>query len=184
MRREMIVKMIPMLGRKRGRDMTNTTAIRQHVAAVTRLLLGKQTMQLGVAILGGEPLKSESRLELARMAAESRTDLVHLEFGTAEDDALEIVGINLVAPREARCYFHTGCRLWLGASARRALILPQCHIRGHFRLTADELIHVDGKPANGYGSGMLRASTRVHDLARRGASALDMFAIHELDAAA
>jgi hypothetical protein len=39
------------------------------------------------------------------------------------------------------------------------MILPQAHVRGHFRLAPREIVHIDGKPADNLSEGIERAST-------------------------
>lgn len=128
------------------------------VEAVTHLLLGDKGMQPGVAILGGEPLNQRGRIRLAHMAAASQTDIIALEFGPVVDGKVEIVGINVVVERDGKAYVQSDCRLWKGNNGRRGIILPMPGSRGHFRLTPQEILHVDGAPGASLGEGVDRAS--------------------------
>ena len=60
-------------------------------------------------------------------------------------------------PRDGRCHIQSGCRLWLSKSGNRALIFPQAHVRGHFRLAPREIVHIDNKPADDLSEGIERA---------------------------
>lgn len=148
----------PDAGMKQGDRMMTTTT---HEAAVTRaivkLLLGNRKLKPGVVITGGDPLGIEDKIEMGRHAVETSSDLLHLEFCNRPTPAL--TGIALFLPRDGRCHIQSGCRLWLSKAGSRGLILPQAHVRGHFRLAPREIMHIDGKPADDLSDGIERAST-------------------------
>ncbi|WP_294243445.1 hypothetical protein [uncultured Sphingomonas sp.] len=125
--------------------------------AVTKLLLGNRKLKPGVAITGGDPLEIEDQIKMGRHAVETDADLLHLEYSAGPNPAL--TGIALFLPRDGRCHIQSGCHLWLSKAGNRGLILPQAHVRGHFRLGPREIVHIDGKPADDLSEGIERAST-------------------------
>ncbi len=142
--------------------------VRRHVAAVTHMLLCNRTMKPGAAIIAGDALGIEGRLALARQANVSGHDLVYLHFGdTAEGYGLTTISI--VVARDGICLGQTDCRLYLPKAGARAMILPQAHVRGLFRLSPGELLHIDRKPADAE-DGIARARTRLAKLVSRGVS--------------
>ncbi len=132
--------------------------VMKHVTAVTRLLLGDKGIQPSVAILGIEPLDDTGRRGLAHMAAASQTDIVALEFGPLANGRVEIVGVNVVVERDGRTFFQSDCRLWKNDNGRRGIILPKLGSRGHFRLTPQKILHIDGEPVANSEVGVERAS--------------------------
>lgn len=136
--------------------MTTATFEAAVTRAVVRLLLGTRKLKPGVAITAGDPLDIEGRIRLGRHAVDADTDLVHLEYLTGPNPAL--TGVTLFLPRDGRFHIQTGCRLWLSHSGNRGVIVPQPHVRGHFRLAPGELVHVDRKPAEDMSDGIERAS--------------------------
>lgn len=124
--------------------------------AIVKLLLGTRKLKPGVVITGGDPLEIEDKIEMGRHAVETDADLLHLEFRNRPTPAL--TGIALFLPRDGRCHIQTGCRLWLSKASNRGLILPQAHVRGHFRLAPREIVHIDSKPADDLSDGIERAS--------------------------
>jgi len=125
--------------------------------AVVKLLLGNRKLKPGVAITGGDPLEIEDQIKMSRHAVETAADVLHLEYRNHPNPAL--TGITMFLPRGGRCHIQSGCRLWLSKSGNRGLILPQAHVRGHFRLAPREIVHVDSKPAEDLSEGVERAST-------------------------
>ncbi len=162
---------------------TDTIIIRQHVAAISAMLLGNRRMKNGVTILAGEPLDMNGRLEVGLMAKQTNNDIIHLEFGDAADGTHVLSGINIMAPRDIAVYIQTECRLWLSRSGTRAIILPRPEVRGHFRLSPRELIHVDSKPAD-IEEGIRRAEDRLRKLVTRGAFPIGQVEIADLPIAA
>lgn len=125
--------------------------------AVVKLLLGNRKLKPGVAITGGDPLEIEDQIKMGRHAVETDADVLHLEYRTGSNPAL--TGITMFLPRDGRCHIQSGCRLWVSKAGNRGLILPQDHVRGHFRLAPREIVHIDGKPAADLSEGIERAST-------------------------
>ncbi|WP_322963865.1 hypothetical protein [Sphingomonas fuzhouensis] len=136
--------------------MTITTFEAAVTRAVVKLLLGARKLKPGVVITGGDPLGVEDKIEMGRHAVETDADLLHLEYRAGPNPAL--TGIALFLPRDGRCHIQSGCHLWLSKSGNRGLILPQAHVRGHFRLAPREIMHIDGKPAEDLSEGIGRAS--------------------------
>lgn len=161
------VKVVPVPGDENQENtMIDTTdIIRTHVQAVTAMLLGGRKMKNGVAIVGGAPLDVEGRMGVGNMAKEAGTDIVHLAFDRA-DNRLGLSGINLFAVRDDICFIQTRCQLWLPRTGTRALILPQAHVCGQFRLSPRELIHIPGKPID-IEQGIERAQVRLERLVER-----------------
>ena len=124
--------------------------------AIVKLLLGSRKLKPGVVITGGDPLGIEDKMEMGRHAVQTAADLLHLEYRTGPNPAL--TGIALFLPRDGRCHIQSGCRLWLSKAGNRGVILPQAHVRGHFRLAPREIVHIDGKPAQDLSDGIERAS--------------------------
>lgn len=136
--------------------MTTATFEAVFTRAVVRLLLGTRKLKPGVAITAGDPLDIDGRIRLGRQAVDTGTDLVHLEYLTGPNPAL--TRVTLFLPRNGRCHIQTGCRLWLSQSGNRGVIVPQPHVRGHFRLAPGEIVHVDREPADDLNDGIERAS--------------------------
>ncbi|WCP73511.1 hypothetical protein [Sphingomonas hankookensis] len=124
--------------------------------AVVKLLLGTRKLKPGVAITGGDPLEIEDQIKMGRHAVETDADVLHLEYRTGSNSAL--TGITMFLPRDGRCHIQSGCRLWVSKAGNRGLILPQDHVRGHFRLAPREIVHIDGKPAEDLSNGIERTS--------------------------
>ena len=158
-----------MVGTKIGKNqMTNTAAARANLAAVSKMLLGNRTLRPSAALLAGERLDQLARLRLGQMACDAQADLVHLTF---EEQAGETVmtDISIFVPRDRICFSHPGCRLWLSPTGSRALLLPQPHVRGSFRLAPGEIIHLPFKPADvDAEQGIARAEARLRRLVERG----------------
>ena len=136
--------------------MTTTTYEAAVTRAVVKLLLGNRRLKPGVVITGGDALEIEDKIEMGRHAVETDADVLHLEYRDRPNPAL--TGITMFLPRDGRCHIQSGCRLWLSKSGNRGLILPQAHVRGHFRLAPREIVHIDGKPAEDLSEGIERAS--------------------------
>ncbi|KTW10422.1 MULTISPECIES: hypothetical protein [Sphingomonas] len=124
--------------------------------AIVKLLLGSRKLKPGVVITGGDPLGIEDQIKMGRHAVEIDADVLHLEYRNHPTPAL--TSIALFLPRDGRCHIQSGCRPWLSKSGNRGLILPQAHVRGHFRLAPREIVHIDGKPADDLSEGVERAS--------------------------
>jgi hypothetical protein len=145
-----------------------TVHVRAHVAAVSKLLLGKRTMNPGLMILAGDPLDPLARLEFGRTAVEAQVDLIYLEFAIDEDGVPVMTGIIVMLPRDAVCYASTGCRLSLVPGRAHAVILPRDGAAFHFKVLAGEILQVRGRPAS-LVAGCHRAATKLADLVRDGA---------------
>lgn len=164
--------------------MTDQASImRDQVAAVHQLLVGKQRLTRSAAITGGAPLEPRHKVEIALIAAESQADLVHVEFAANDRGGFGIVGICLFIPRETRCWVLSDCRLWLGEGQTEARLIPGDDARGHFRLSLRELIHIDGKP-DAIEEGVMRAHERLLALAPNAARTTRVYNYADLRAAA
>lgn len=136
--------------------MTTATFEAVVTRAVVRLLLGTRKLKPDVAVTAGDPLDIDGRIRLGQQAVDTDTDLVHVEYLT--DPIPALTGVTLFLPRGGRCHIQTGCRLWLSQSGNRGVIVPQPHVRGHFRLASSEVVHIDRKPADDLNDGIERAS--------------------------
>jgi hypothetical protein len=142
--------------------------VRRHVPAVTQMLLCNRTMKPGAAIIAGDAVGIEGRLALAHQANVSGHDLVYLHFGDTPI-GYGLTNISIVVARDGICLGQTDCRLYLPKAGARAMILPQAHVRGLFRLSPGELLHIDRKPADAE-DGIARARARLAKLVARGVS--------------
>jgi hypothetical protein len=156
---------------------TNTAPARAHLAAVSTMLLGNRTLRPSAALLAGHRLDPLARLRLGQMACDAQADLVHL---TVEERAGETVmtDISIFVPRDRICYSHPGCRLWLSKAGSRALLLPQPHVRGSFRLAPGEIIHLPSKPTDAE-QGIARADARLRRLVERGVDVASRVVIND-----
>ena len=146
--------------------MDKTDIVRRHVEAVTQLLLGNRTLKPGAMIIAGEVAGDDGPIALARMAQAVGKDIVFLAFGdTATGYGLTEVMIGAV--RNGICHVQPGCHLYLLKAGTRAMILPQPHVRGFFRLSPGELIQVDRKPTD-VEDGVARAAARLARLVAQG----------------
>lgn len=136
--------------------MTATTFEAAVTQAVVKLLLGTRKLKPGIAITAGDALGIEDQIKMGRHAVETNADVLHLAFRTGLAPALTDVAMFL--PRGGFCHIQTGCRLWLSRAGNRGRVMPQPHVRGHFRLAPGEIIHIDGKPAEDLSEGIERAS--------------------------
>lgn len=152
--------------------------------AVTKLLLGSRKMTHGVIITAGAFLDVAGRIGIGEMAVLSQTDVVHLEFVADKEGRFGMSGITLFAPRDNGCFIQTDCRLWLSRTGNRGVILPRPELRGHYRLSPRELIHIDGKPAQDSTEGMARAAAWIDCFVRRGGAAPDNAYFYDVSAAA
>ncbi len=147
--------------------MTDTTDIvRRHVEAVTAMLLGNRILQPGAMIVAGELTGADGPVALARLATAMGRDIVFLAFGDTAD-GYRLTDVAIVAMRGGICHVQMGCRLYLPATGARAVILPQSHVRGHFRLSPGELLQIDRKPVD-VEDGVARAAARLATLVERG----------------
>lgn len=145
----------------------NTEAMKAYLAAVSKLLLGNAVLKPGVGITAGAPLDQLRKVELSRMAFQSQTDVIHLEFATNDAGRFGMVGICVFVPRGQICYVLSDCQLWLGERKSRAIILPSPEARGHLRMGKGELIHIDGKPSATPEEGIARAHERLRAIVER-----------------
>lgn len=152
--------------RKNTMTIDKTEIVRRHVAAVTQMLVGNRTLQPGAMIIAGEMAGIEGRLALARLAETSGKDIVFLGFADSAE-GYGLTNISIVAARDGICHGQTDCRLYLSKTGARAVILPQPHVRGLFRLSPNELLHIDRKPAD-VEDGVARATARLAKLVERG----------------
>jgi hypothetical protein len=147
--------------------MTNKTDIvRHHVEAVTKMLLGNRTLKPGAMIIAGEVTSSDGTIALGQMAMALGKDIVFLAFGDTAT-GYGLIDIATAAVRGGICHVQAGCHLYLPKAGTRAMILPQPHVRGHFRLSPGELIQIDRKPAD-VEDGVARATARLARLVAQG----------------
>jgi hypothetical protein len=174
--------MSPGSGRKKGTERmtdTATATMRSHVHAITRMLLGDQKLQPGLAITAGQVLTPAGVARIARLAHESDTDLIHLDFGI-DGDAATLRDIVIAAPRDNGCFVYTRCRLAQIRGKRHAVILPQDAARGHFRILPNEIVHMPNKPTKLTTEGVAFAAQRLDKLMRDGVQAsgqVDLFEV-------
>ncbi len=142
------------------RGEAETAVIRTQTATVIRLLLAGGKLGSGVMISGGDRLDAAQRRSVAETANAERMDLLHLEFGHGADGSYGLVGIVLICPRAGVCHTHTDCRLYVCERGASAMILPQPHVRGAFRLAKHELIHVSYRPSD-EAAGIARATDLI-----------------------
>jgi hypothetical protein len=152
--------------RKNTMTIDKTEIVRRHIEAATQMLLGNRTLKPGALIIAGELTGIEGRLALARLAETSGKDIVFLGFADTAD-GYGLTNISIVAARDGICHGQTDCQMYLPKTGARAVILPQPHVRGFFRLSPGELIHVDRKPAD-VEEGVARAAVRLATLVARG----------------
>lgn len=158
--------------------MINDTAImRAHVAAVSVLLLGNRRLKPSAGLLAGDRLDPLARLNIGQMACDAQTDLVHIGF-EEQAGVTAMTDITIFVPRDRICWSHLGRRLWLSKSGTRALLLPQPHVRGSFRLAPGEVIHLGFKPLD-IEEGVARADACLRRLVERGVDLADRVAIHD-----
>ncbi|WP_375243492.1 hypothetical protein [Sphingomonas parapaucimobilis] len=163
----------------------DTDAVMQACAlAVTRLLLGNRKMKDGVVVTAGTSLDIAGRIRIGETAVLSQTDVVHLEFAADEGGRFGMSGITLFAPRDNGCFIQTDCRLWLSKAGKRGVILPRPELRGYYRLSPRELIHIDGKPAQDPGEGIARASAWIDRFVRRGSAMFNHTDLYHVSVAA
>ncbi|MDF2496105.1 hypothetical protein [Sphingomonas sp.] len=144
----------------------NTEIVRRHVEAATQMLLGNGTLRPGAMIIAGETDGGEGRLALAHMAKASGKDVIFLAFKETEG-GYRLIDMMIAAVRSGICHLQTGCQLYLSKAGARAVILPQAHVRGHFRLSPGELVHLNRKPAD-IADGIRRAGARLARLTQCG----------------
>lgn len=157
-----------------------TAVIHAHVHAIIEMLLQKRQLKQGVAITAGDPLDAAGLMNLAHAATKSQTDVIHLQFATSSNGHFDLTGIKVAAPRDNRCYVYQACRLWMPEDGTRAVIIPQAFVRGHFRLSPSQIIHVDGKPHGSVAEGMQRADAKLQELLRRGRFSAKGLDIHDV----
>lgn len=121
--------------------------IRDHVVAVTRILLGNRRLKDGVVITGGNVLGFEQKLALGQTAADSGADLVHVEFDYDEHSVYRLRSLILMMARDGIVHVKTDCQLWLG-TGNRALVLPPLGDRGGFRVATSEIVQVLRRPSD------------------------------------
>ncbi len=143
-----------------------TTIVRRHVEAVTAMLLGNRILQPGAMIVAGELTGADGPIALGRLATAMGRDIVFLAFGDTAD-GYRLTDIAIVAMRGGICHVQMGCRLYLPKAGNRAVMLPQSHVRGHFRLSPGELLQIDRKPAD-VDDGVTRAAARLATLVEDG----------------
>jgi hypothetical protein len=152
--------------RKNTMTIDKTEIVRRHIEAATHMLLGNRTLQPGAMIIAGELTGMDGQIALAQLAKRLGKDLVFLTFADTADGYC-LTDISIVAVRYGICHAQMGCRVYLPKSCARAVILPQAHVRGFFRLAPGELLHIDRKPAN-IEDGVARAAARLAKLVARG----------------
>lgn len=156
--------------------------IRAHVAAVSSMLLGSRRLKPSVAILAGGALDLSARVRLGQIAKQTNVDMLHLAFEET-GDSVRMTGLSIIVARGNICWSQVDCRLWLPRTGSRAVILPQPHVRGSFRLAPGEIIHVDKKPAD-TDEGVARAEARLRRLVEQGVDITGQIEINELALAA
>ncbi len=154
--------------------MTDTAAVTaimsRYVHGITRMLLGDQTLQPGLAITAGQVLTPAGVARPAKLAHDSQTDLIHLDFAI-DGDTATLNDIIIAAPRDNGCFVYTRCRLAQIRSKRHAVILPQAAARGHFHILPNEIVHMPNKPIKLTAEGMAFAARRLDRLVRDGVRA-------------
>ncbi|MBX3564383.1 MAG: hypothetical protein KF730_07380 [Sphingomonas sp.] len=144
---------------------TATATMRRHVHAITRMLLGDQVLKPGLAITAGQVLTPAGVARIARLAHDSQTDLIHLDFAI-DGDIATLNDIIIAAPRDNNCFVYTRCQLAQIRGKRHAMILPQAAARGHFRILPNEIVHMPNKPTKLTTEGMAFAAQRLNRLVR------------------
>lgn len=160
---------------------TATATMRRYVHAITRMLLGDQKLQPGLAITAGQVLTPAGAARIARLAHDSQTDLIHLDF--AIDGGITTLNdIIIAAPRDNECFVYTRCQLAQIRGNRHAAILLQAAARGHFRILPNEIVHMPNKTTKLTTEGVAFAAQRLDMLMRYGVRAsgqLDLFEVHQ-----
>lgn len=144
----------------------DTDVIRRHVEAVVKMLLPARRIKPSLVLMAGDTLNPEGRIELCSMAADTDTDLVHLEFETV-DGEYRMTGINIAVPRDGKVYFFGGCQLSIPAGAKRAVLMPRDARQGHFVVAPREVMHFKTKPRAALEEGRRRAQDRLTQLLDR-----------------
>lgn len=105
---------------------------KRHTHAVVRMLLGRKMLRPGAALIAGGPVTMLKKIELARVANESRADLVHLTFDDTAD-GYTMTGLHICAPRDTIVYSYSDCQLCSSASGpsscRRTAAVTSCSRR-------------------------------------------------------
>lgn len=161
-----------------------TAIIHAHVHAIIEMLLQKRRLKQGVVITAGDPLAAAGLINLAHAATQSQTDVIHLQFATSSAGQFGLTGINVAVPRDSRCFVYQACRLWMPEDGTRAVIIPQAFVRGYFRLSPSQMIHIDGKPKGSVTEGTQRAEARLRELIQRGGFSAAGLDIHDVAQAA
>jgi hypothetical protein len=112
------------------------------------------------------------------MAVETDIDTVHLEFAIDADGLPEMTGINLVLPRKPICFIQSECRLSLLSGQDSAMIMPQDHVRGHFKILPGEIFQAASKPS-ALSRGISRETQRLATLVRDGVEVDKQVILHE-----
>lgn len=156
--------------------------IRDHVIAVTRLLLGNRKLKDGVVVTGGKVLALERKLALGQTVAASGADLIHLEFDHDDCGAYRLHSLLLMAPRDGIVYVKSDCQLWLSRTGKRALVLPPPGHLGAFRLAPAEIVQVVQRPTD-EAAGQARAHDRLAKLVAGGSGQASGFSVSYAQAA-
>lgn len=151
---------------------------KRHTHAVVRMLLGRKMLKPGAALIAGGPVTMFKKIELARVANESRADLIHLTLDDTAD-GYTMTGLHICAPRDHIVHSYSDCQLSL--IGKRTIIVPP-HGRGHFVLAPDELIHKPARP-DGWERGITRATQRLRQLVERGTITTGQIQLHEIEPA-
>lgn len=144
---------------------TATATMRRYVHAITRMLLNDQKLHPSLAITAGQVLTPAGVARIARLAHDSQTDIIHLDFAI-DGDSVILNDIIIAAPRDNGCFVYTRCRLAQIRGKRHAVILPQAAARGHFRILPNEIVHKPNKPTKLTTEGVMFAAQRLDKLVR------------------
>lgn len=156
-----------------------TETMRRHVNAITRMLLGSETMRPGLAIAAGELHDDAGLLRIAELACRANSDLIHLDF-SIDCDIATLREIILVMPHDSDVEFVRYCRLAQRPEDRQAVLLPHPCCPGLFRIAPNEIIHADHMPAGLTSEGAAFASRRLAQLMRDDIDVTSQIVLHEI----
>ncbi|RDE05972.1 hypothetical protein [Sphingomonas aracearum] len=121
---------------------------------------------VAVAALGVTTAEAVALIDHGQMAQALGKDIIFIACGDTET-GYGLTEVMIAAVRNGICHVQSGCSLYLPKAGARAVILPQPHVRGHFRLAPGELIQIDRKPAD-VEDGVARAGARMARLVAHG----------------
>ena len=153
--------------------------MRRHLAAITRMLLGRKMMKPGLTMAAGTLLNDGGVIRIAELAHQANRDLIHLDFAI-DGDSATLREIILVMPRDRAVHVVRRCRLAQRPEDRQAVLLPDPRSRGAFRIAPDEIIHTDHLGSGLTSEGVAFASRRLAQLLRDGADVSGQIVVHDL----